>query len=260
MTVKNSSHMKIWESVCTTDPKHTKNFKRGGGFSGTAINPTYLVMRATETFGPMGMGWGLDIEDESIMEGASIFDDSGRVIAKEQIHKLRVCLWYVHDGNRYEVRHFGQTMFVSKTRYGPFTDEEAPKKSLTDAMTKCLSMLGFSADVHMGLYDDNKYVTDLRTRIESQNQKIQSPKDSDHSVEIVPISIDEDGNPNWIAFAKELNSRIDACKSVDDVNILIKAHSSAVANMKKGAPALFEQIRIATQSRRDELVEPKPEG
>ena len=42
--------------------------------------------------------------------------------------------------------------------FGPFTDEEAPKKSLTDALSKAMSWLGFAADIHLGRWDDNKYV------------------------------------------------------------------------------------------------------
>jgi hypothetical protein len=53
--------------------------------------------------------------------------------------------------------HFGQTTFVGSNKYGPFTDEEAPKKSLTDATTKALSMLGFGGDIFTGLYDDEDY-------------------------------------------------------------------------------------------------------
>jgi hypothetical protein len=84
------------------------------------------------------------------------------VVGHEVIHVLRVKLWYVYQGKRGEVIHFGQTPFVGRNKNGFFTDEEAPKKSMTDAMSKCLSLIGFSADVHLGLYDDNKYVADLR--------------------------------------------------------------------------------------------------
>ena len=37
-------------------------------------------------------------------------------------------------------------------------DEDAVKKAVTDGLTKCLSYLGFNADVFLGLFDDNKYV------------------------------------------------------------------------------------------------------
>jgi len=152
----------LWESVQATDPKYTKKFTRGGGFSGTAINATYLAKRATETFGPIGTGWGIEVEDEKYAEGAPIVDDKHGKVGHEVIHVLRIKLWYVLNETRGEVRHYGQTVFVGKNKHGVFTDEEAPKKSLTDAMSKALSLLGFASDVHLGLYDDNKYVSDLK--------------------------------------------------------------------------------------------------
>lgn len=160
-------HLHIWEQVERTDPRHTKSFQRSGGFSGTAINAVYLARQATQVFGPMGIGWGVEIVDETIMQGAPMLHD-GAVIGHELIHKLRINLWYLDNGQRGEVTHFGQTTFVGKNKYGPYTDEEAPKKSLTDATSKALSLLGFAADVHLGLYDDNKYVSDLRREFGQQ--------------------------------------------------------------------------------------------
>ncbi|WP_049053824.1 hypothetical protein [Klebsiella aerogenes] len=44
-----------------------------------------------------------------------------------------------------------------KTKHGIKCDGEAQKKSLTDALKKALSLLGFSADVWLGLYDTPEY-------------------------------------------------------------------------------------------------------
>lgn len=151
----------LWASVEKTDPKYTKGFSRSGGFKGTATNATYLAHKATERFGPCGIGWGVTVLDEQIIQGAPFLLD-GQIVGHEAIHKVRAKLWYVLDGQRGEVEQFGQTQIVGKNKNGYYTDEEAPKKSLTDAMTKCLSLLGFSADIHLGLYDDNKYVAELR--------------------------------------------------------------------------------------------------
>lgn len=151
----------LWESVQKTDPKFTKQFSRGGGFKGTATNATYLARRATETFGPCGIGWGITVLHEEIIDGAPLLID-GVTVANEKIHKVHARLWYVLNDHRGEVEQFGQTQIVGKNKNGFFTDEEAPKKSLTDAMSKCLSLLGFSADIHLGLYDDNKYVAEMR--------------------------------------------------------------------------------------------------
>jgi hypothetical protein len=149
-----SKNLEIWQAVEKTDPKHTKAFTKGGGFSGTAINATYLVRKATELWGPMGSTWGPEVVDEKYVQGAE-----GTII-----HVLRINLRYPQGA----VPSFGQTTFVGKNKNGLFTDEEAPKKSLTDAITKALSMLGFSADVFLGLYDDNKYVNDRRAEFSSK--------------------------------------------------------------------------------------------
>lgn len=155
------SNMSVWSAVERTDPKYTKQFSRGGGFKGTATNATYLARKATETFGPCGTGWGINVLNEEVITGAPHIID-GQVVAYDLIHKVHARLWYALDGKRGEVEQFGQTQIVGRNKNGFYTDEEAPKKSLTDAMSKCLSLLGFSADIHLGLYDDNKYVAELR--------------------------------------------------------------------------------------------------
>lgn len=168
-----TKHLDIWDKVEKTDPAFTKPFNRTGGFRGTATNATYLAKRATEVFGPMGIGWGLEVISEEVLEGAFI-DDRNR----EAVHKVHVRLWYKHAGEIGNVQHFGQTTFVGRNKFGTYTDEEAPKKSLTDAMSKCLSMLGFSADIHLGRYDDNKYVEQVRTEV-AEAQRAEQPKITD---------------------------------------------------------------------------------
>lgn len=152
-----TDHLSLWRQVEQTDPHFTKAFSRGGGFRGTATNATYLVRRATEVFGPVGIGWGYDIVEEDMLIGAPL-DERG---THELIHRIRLKLWYRLGEQTGGVTHFGQTTFVGRNKNGFFTDEEAPKKSLTDALSKCLSMLGFAADVHLGRYDDNKYVAEV---------------------------------------------------------------------------------------------------
>lgn len=154
-----TNNLELWNSVRTPDPKVTKGFKRGGGFSGTATNAVYLIQRATEHWGPMGGHWGVEIVDDKMLQGAPIVME-GAVIGHELVHMIRINLR--HPGGL--VPGIGQTTFVGLNKNGIFTDEEAPKKSLTDALSKALSWLGFAADIHMGLFDDNKYVNDARKR------------------------------------------------------------------------------------------------
>lgn len=161
------SNLDLWKSVEETAPGYTKT----GDLDGrkvTSINGTYMVKRATEAFGPIGQGWGYEIEDESFQPGAPITKD-GAVIGNAIMHTLKVRLWYMRGDKKCEVVHFGHTPYIRGTHYGAMTDFDAPKKSLTDAIKKCLSMIGFSADVFLGLYDDTNYVEAAKVKESVRN-------------------------------------------------------------------------------------------
>ena len=166
---ENKATLIIWEQVQKTDPAYTKKFRRVGGFEGTAIDPLYNIYRATEMFGPVGIGWGYEIIDEQIIEGAPIFDNKRACVGQDKVHEMKIKLWYKHQGEIGSLVSSGATTVVSKNKYGMTTDEEAVKKSLTDAISKGLSWLGFSADVHLGLFDSNKYVEGLKAEYGSQD-------------------------------------------------------------------------------------------
>jgi hypothetical protein len=81
----------------------------------------------------------------------------------------RVRVWYEWNGKRGTVEHVGQTTFSGKRNNGKaFTDEDAPKKSVTDGLIKALSMIGFAGDIFLGRYDDSKYVADLKREIANE--------------------------------------------------------------------------------------------
>lgn len=160
----------IWNRVYKTDAKFTKAFSNNGG--GTSINGTYMVMQATKVFGPQGTGWGVEIIEERFDDGApimrSVKQQDGSFIQEiipngaggylsEVNHTAKIRLWYKHDDKTGEVFAYGCTPYIYKSKNGPISDGEAPKKSLTDATKKALSQLGFSADVFLGLYDDLTY-------------------------------------------------------------------------------------------------------
>jgi hypothetical protein len=153
----------LWRINEQTDPAHTKPVKLGRSF--TAIDPHYQVKRATETFGPVGQGWGWDLTDEVI----TVPGKDGEVA----LMKCTVTLWYVTDGpdGNKEMHHCGPVIGMNLLTTGGRVDEDAGKKAVTDALTKGLSYLGFSADVFMGLYDDSRYVDTLRKQM---NQKAEA--------------------------------------------------------------------------------------
>lgn len=105
----------------------------------------YQIQMATEQFGEAGKGWGWSFSEP-------IFS-SGTVV-------IKCTLW--HGDKGHTIEHFGQKNLEFKGK----PDEDAFKKAATDGLTKCLSYLGFNADVFLGKFDDNKYVEGLKNGIE----------------------------------------------------------------------------------------------
>lgn len=139
--------MKLWDSVKVTDPKAVKQIT-GKQYKGNSPKPYWVIQRATEVFGPCGLGWGVEILNERFER----FGD-------ESLHVAQVRVWYELDGKRGAIEQMGQTRAEYTSSGGKhIVDEDAPKKSVTDGMVKCLSMLGFAGDIFSGQWDDSKYV------------------------------------------------------------------------------------------------------
>jgi hypothetical protein len=153
---KPNPHMELWQRVCVTDPKAVKPIT-GKQYSGNSPKPYWIVQRLTEEFGPCGIGWGYTVLNER-ME---------RLTETEVLHVALVRLWYVLSDKRGEVEQIGQTKALYAKRDGSLlVDEDAPKKSVTDALVKCASYLGFAGDIFSGRWDDSKYVEWARQQYE----------------------------------------------------------------------------------------------
>lgn len=173
---KPKPNMRIWDQVEKTDTRYTKKAEVGGQKI-TSLNGTAMVMKATEIFGPVGIGFGWNVVEERFDEGSEMVSGEGDkrlVLGRELNHTIKIKFWFVLDGQRGEIEQYGCTRYLYKSKFGTTTDGEAPKKSLTDAIKKSLSMLGFSADVFLGLFDDTAYVDALKAgeRVEAAVDKI----------------------------------------------------------------------------------------
>jgi hypothetical protein len=145
-----SKNKALWGRAFTTDPKAVKPIT-GKQYSGNSPKPYWIVERLTDEFGPCGIGWGFNILNERFER----FSDT------DTLHIASVRFWYVLDGQRGELEQIGQTKSSYTTGAGKFMlDEDAPKKSVTDALVKCASYLGFAGDIFSGRWDDSKYVAE----------------------------------------------------------------------------------------------------
>jgi hypothetical protein len=197
----------FWKEYSKTNTAYVK--KPTAGLNGlTAIDAYYMFQRATEAFGMCGSGWGYDIQSEEYREGGPILNkDKTETIDHECNHILKVRLWYMIDGKRCEIEHFGVTKYKSQNRYGVVADEEAPKKSLTDAIKKCLSMLGFCAEVYQGKFDDEYYKQSADARSQAE--------ESDERDELVQSEVD--------SITEWTKKEIKSAESVDNFSVFMKS-------------------------------------
>lgn len=242
-----SNNLKLWQAVEKTDPQFTKEYTGPGGFSGTAVNALYLTKRATEQFGRCGEGWGYDVLEERIDHGAPLLRKDGTEYGvNAQVHTLKLAFWFIgNDGQKKTVIHYGHTPFVTGTKFGPTTDFEASKKSLTDALGKCLSMLGFSADIRMGLYDDIHYVNELRSEadIERAEDKIdaRAAKEAEYR--------------DWLANTLNL---IETAQTINELAALFKSAIRKLEVRKDEDGKL--KVTRAKDARKAQLEAPAVEG
>lgn len=139
-----SDNLKIWQTFADIDPQFTKPIT-GKAYKGTSPNPQYVIMCLTNLFGPVGQGFGWEV-----------LSDGFERLGDEVLHWCRIRFWHTSRENWFEA--YGQTKAVLKTSNGPRVDEDAPKKSLTDAIVKAASQLGIAANIFLGRWDDQKYV------------------------------------------------------------------------------------------------------
>lgn len=152
----------LWDKLGKTDPSHTKPFKRAGGFSGTAIKPMFSYRRMTEEFGPCGIGWGVGQPSFQVVPAG-----------EETLVFCTVSIW--HGKPDQIVYGVGGDKVVVKQQSGLRSDDEAFKKAFTDAVTNGLKLIGVGADVHMGMFDDNKYVNSMKEEFAEGQQANDAP-------------------------------------------------------------------------------------
>ena len=142
-------NLSLWNKVEKTNPAHTKDAKIGQ-LSIKAINAQSQIKEATKQFGTYGNTWGLKNLKYSFMDigttkmamlGAEFYYPSGEF----EIHTTLKIAYMTQGANGYLK-----------------IDDDFMKKMETDVTTKALSKLGFNADVFMGLYDDNRYVNQMK--------------------------------------------------------------------------------------------------
>lgn len=158
-----SDNLKHWNAFADIDPKFTKPIT-GKAYKGTSPNPQYVIRCLTELFGPVGQGFGWRVLAEEFVP-----------LGAETLHWCRIEFWHTERANTFEA--YGQTKAAYQTSGGKFmVDEDAPKKSLTDAIIKAASQIGIAANIFLGRWDDQKYVAEVNAEYRQADSKSEPPK------------------------------------------------------------------------------------
>lgn len=222
-----SENTALWDKLGKTDPGATKGFTRAGGFKGTAIKPMWSYKRMTEEFGPCGIGWGVNMPTFQLVTAGD-----------EMLVYCTATVWY---GNRDQVTvGVGGDKVAGKNKFGPVTDDEAFKKAFTDAVTNALKMIGVGADVHMGMFDDNKYVNTMKQEFADDASKAEEPKKASAAEQKRALA--------------EIDSELLDCHSVIAVNKCADGWKH-IAKRDSWSRDYINEASKKFQERRDALVE-----
>lgn len=182
-------NMTLWNQVCVTDPAAVKPIT-GKPYKGNSPKPYWLIQRATEVFGPCGKGWGVEVKSEGFH----------RMTETDVMHSAVVVVWYMRDGKRCAIEQMGQTKACyAKSGGGMMLDEDAGKKSVTDGMVKCLSMIGFAGDIFSGRWDDSSYVQWAAEQYAPPSPTITDKQAADINALIDEVGADKVAFLAWVA-------------------------------------------------------------
>ena len=165
----------------STTPLEARKTIRGGRLNGfTDINPMWRIKKLTETFGPCGQGWYIEILNTHL----ETYGEETKAFAT-------VNLYWRTDPNQpwsAPVTGLGGSSFVSKERNGAYVSDECYKMAVTDAIGSACKLLGMSADIFFEA-DRTKYTEDPvdegEARVEAYEELVSltSPNERDALVE-----------------------------------------------------------------------------
>lgn len=146
-----SDKMIIYEKARSCPQNALKPIQAGRLKGKSDINPMWRIKMLTEIFGAAGFGWYYEITKQWTETGAN-----GEIAAFVNINLyVRMTV----DGEvqwSKPIQGNGGSMLVTQERNGLYTDDEAFKKALTDAISVSCKALGFAADVYWN-QDSTKY-------------------------------------------------------------------------------------------------------
>jgi hypothetical protein len=219
--------MELWDKLRRVDPVHSKPFTRAGGFKGTAVKPSEQERLMTETFGPVGIGWGMTKPEYHEV-----------VAGQEILVYCTVGMWYLHGGQKSDTfwGEGGDKIVTVRANGTVSVDDEARKKSLTDALGNAMKRIGMAADIHMGRWDDSKY--------REENEKFFTAKTNP---DLQPPAIEKS--------EADLKEKLDAIQDIDALDDLWKSGINArIREIGSADKAAQQRMTSAFSQKKNEIL------
>lgn len=133
-------NLRWFNKVRRLDEQYIKKQTHGARLS--SIDSMARIAKATEVWGPCGIGWGYETQEPF-----------WKTVGNTECVFVRVRAWFKDDNGEigFTGYHTGGTKVTSQNI------DEAIKCSETDGLGKALSHLGLAADIYLGMFDGDKY-------------------------------------------------------------------------------------------------------
>lgn len=219
----------LWLNTEKTNPEDCKTVTQGQ-FKFTSIDTYTRIKKATEMFGPFGIGWGITETKDSyevVQLNPNAYHEAKLV--------YRADLWYIWNGQRGQMPIVADIdlYFYSKER-GARKNSEAWKKVKTDALTKGLSMLGFNADVYMGLFEDQDYVLTMKMEFAEALRGADAVSHSHATAPSIQRSQDKGDAAQKVDLIEQVRSELNG--------VIQSADKATATKYSKGANQIIKDI------------------
>ena len=157
------TNLEIYNKVRQVPPEALSQIKGGRQSGKSSINPMWRIKTLTEQFGPVGIGWYIEVIKKEILVGGN----------EEQSAFVDIHL-YVKNGDEWSKPIYGTggSSFVAKESRGLYTSDECYKMALTDAISVACKHLGIGADVYFETDRDKYHIQkDVEDRAKNSNNR-----------------------------------------------------------------------------------------
>lgn len=159
------NNLDIYNKVRVVPQEAQKTIGAGRLKGMTDINPMWRIKALTEQFGPVGLGWYYELEQQWIDE-----------VGEERVANVAINLYVKYEGEWSKpIYGVGGSKLSTMESKGLYVSDEAFKMATTDAISVACKQLGMGADVYWNKdntkYSNNRSNVELPTSEEDAKDK-----------------------------------------------------------------------------------------